>query len=214
MKTPAVKSFVSSAYGDLGVGHFKEAKGDVAYVEYFDHPGPAGRHLYPVDLVDLRRATLAPQTRVHTEIDGEWRHGRVVEHHADAGAVLVRLERQEERVLPEHRIFVRWRRRVTDATPFLASLAAESRRFYDGRSRFVHAYMTRATAYQRLTSLSSASVELHPHQLEAARRVLADATQRYLLADEVGLGKTIEAAIVARQHLLDGSPGDVLVVVP
>jgi ATP-dependent helicase HepA len=208
------ESFVFSAYGDFGLGHLKGAKGGVAYVEYFDHPGPAGRHLFPVDLTELRRGILAAQTRIHTEIDGEWRQGRVVEHHADAGAVLVRLERREERVLPEGRIFVRWRRRVADATPFLASLAAESRRFYDGRSRFVHAYLSRATAYQQITALSSASVELHPHQMEAARRVLADATQRYLLADEVGLGKTIEAAIVVRQHLLDGSPGDVLVVVP
>jgi ATP-dependent helicase HepA len=214
MKAPAADTFVFSAYGDLGVGHFRGAKSGVGYVEYFDHPGPSGRHLYPVDLTDLQRGTLAPQTRVHTQIEGEWRHGRVVEHHADAAVVLVRLERQEERVLPEHGIFVRWRRPVADATPFLASLAAESRRFFDGRSRFVHAYLTRATAYQQLTALSSASVELHPHQVEAARRVLADATQRYLLADEVGLGKTIEAAMIVRQHLLDGSPGDVLVVVP
>ena len=39
-------------------------------------------------------------------------------------------------------------------------------------------------------------------------------TQRYLLADEVGLGKTIEAGILIRQHLLDNAPGSVLVAVP
>jgi ATP-dependent helicase HepA len=213
-RTPSVDTFVFSAYGELGVGRFKGANGGVGYVEYFDHPGADGRHLYPVDLGDLRRGHLAPQTRVHCVIEGEWRHGRVIEHDVEARAVLVRLERQEERVLPESATYVRWRRRVTDATPFLASLAAESRRFYDGRSKFVHAYLRRATAYQHMTALSSASVELHPHQVEAARRVLADVSQRYLLADEVGLGKTIEAAIVIRQHLLDRSPGDVAVVVP
>ena len=44
--------------------------------------------------------------------------------------------------------------------------------------------------------------------------MLEDVSQRYLLADEVGLGKTIEAGIVVRQHLLDRSPGRVVVVVP
>jgi ATP-dependent helicase HepA len=43
---------------------------------------------------------------------------------------------------------------------------------------------------------------------------LSDVTQRYLLADEVGLGKTIEAGILIRQHLLDNAPGSLLVVVP
>jgi ATP-dependent helicase HepA len=104
--------------------------------------------------------------------------------------------------------------RPPDATPLLAALSVESRRFYDGRSRFVHAYLQRAAAYQRITALSSASIELHPHQVEAARRVLSDVTQRYLLADEVGLGKTIEAGILIRQHLLDNAPGSVLVAVP
>ena len=73
---------------------------------------------------------------------------------------------------------VRWRCRLSDATPLLAAIFVESRRFYDGRSRFVHAYLQRAAAYQRITALSSASIELHPHQIETARRVLNDATQR------------------------------------
>ena len=35
-----------------------------------------------------------------------------------------------------------------------------------------------------------------PHQLYAAREALADEWPRHLLADEVGLGKTIEAGLV------------------
>jgi ATP-dependent helicase HepA len=198
----------------LGVGRLKSVAGAVGFVEYFDHPGENGRHLHPADLVDLRRGRLTAQTRIHAVLEGEWRHGRVIEHDLDARRVLVRLEDRAEHVLDERIVNVRWRRPVSDATPFLATLAAESRRFYDGRSSFVHAYLSRATAYQRITALASASVELHPHQVEAARRVLEDVSQRYLLADEVGLGKTIEAGIVIRQHLLDRSPGRVVVVVP
>src|SRR5262249_54030751 len=46
-------------------------------------------------------------------------------------------------------------------------------------------------------------------------RVLQDPAQRYLLADEVGLGKTIEAGIIIRQFVLDDPNGhQILVVVP
>jgi ATP-dependent helicase HepA len=66
-----------------------------------------------------------------------------------------------------------------------------------------------------MTGLLSAGIELEPHQIEVARRVLQDPVQRYLLADEVGLGKTIEAGIIIRQFVLDDPTGhEVLVVVP
>jgi len=44
---------------------------------------------------------------------------------------------------------------------------------------------------------------MHAHQLSAALRVIRDPVQRYLLADEVGMGKTIQAGFVMRQLLLD-----------
>jgi ATP-dependent helicase HepA len=46
------------------------------------------------------------------------------------------------------------------------------------------------------------------------RRVLTDPIQRYLLADEVGLGKTIEAGLIVRQHLIDNPDIEVLIAVP
>src|SRR3546814_6954993 len=46
-------------------------------------------------------------------------------------------------------------------------------------------------------SLFDASVDLNPHQIEAALFALRNPLQEgVLLADEVGLGKTIEAALV------------------
>ena len=50
-------------------------------------------------------------------------------------------------------------------------------------------------------SLFDASVDLNPHQIEAALFALRNPLQEgVLLADEVGLGKTIEAALVVCQH--------------
>ncbi len=61
----------------------------------------------------------------------------------------------------------------------------------------------------------SSSVELVAHQMSVVQKILLDPFQRYLLADEVGLGKTIEAGILIKQFCLD-HPLDhkVLVIVP
>src|SRR5271155_5596 len=49
-------------------------------------------------------------------------------------------------------------------------------------------------------SLSTARVDMNPHQVDAALFALASPlTKGVLLADEVGLGKTIEAALVIAQ---------------
>jgi superfamily II DNA or RNA helicase len=59
-----------------------------------------------------------------------------------------------------------------------------------------------------------ASIIPLPHQLRALSRVVAGDRVRYLLADEVGLGKTIEAGLVIRELKLRGLVRRVLVVAP
>jgi superfamily II DNA or RNA helicase len=53
-----------------------------------------------------------------------------------------------------------------------------------------------------------------PHQLYALTRAMGDDQVRYLLADEVGLGKTIEAGLIFRELKLRGLVKRVLVVAP
>ena len=53
-----------------------------------------------------------------------------------------------------------------------------------------------------------------PHQLHALARAVAGDRIRYLLADEVGLGKTIEAGLVMRELKLRGLVRRTLVVAP
>jgi ATP-dependent helicase HepA len=52
------------------------------------------------------------------------------------------------------------------------------------------------------------------HQIYAARRVLFDRTQRFILADEVGLGKTIEAGLIIQALQAERQNFSVLVVAP
>jgi len=53
-----------------------------------------------------------------------------------------------------------------------------------------------------------------PHQLKALNKAISKPQIRYLLADEVGLGKTIEAGLVMRELKLRGLVRRILVVAP
>ncbi|WP_042206308.1 DEAD/DEAH box helicase [Paenibacillus durus] len=53
-----------------------------------------------------------------------------------------------------------------------------------------------------------------PHQLDTARKVLFEMSGRAILADEVGLGKTIEAGLVLKEYLVRGLVSKVLILVP
>tara|TARA_B110000037_G_scaffold212998_2_gene266639 strand:+ start:153378 stop:156125 length:2748 start_codon:yes stop_codon:yes gene_type:complete len=59
-----------------------------------------------------------------------------------------------------------------------------------------------------------ARIQLLPHQLATASAVLRLAGPRALLADEVGLGKTIEACLVLHRMLLTHQAERILIVVP
>ena len=43
-----------------------------------------------------------------------------------------------------------------------------------------------------------------PHQLEAAKQVVENMNGKAILADEVGLGKTIEAGLILKEYMIRG----------
>ena len=57
-------------------------------------------------------------------------------------------------------------------------------------------------------------VEAHWHQVETVRKVLKHYRGRVLLADEVGLGKTIEAGMVLKEYALRGMAERILILTP
>ncbi|MGI5308043.1 RNA polymerase-associated protein RapA [Rheinheimera sp. WS51] len=65
-----------------------------------------------------------------------------------------------------------------------------------------------------LQGLVGARISLIPHQLHIANTVAKRHAPRVLLADEVGLGKTIEAGLIIHQQLISGLASRVLIVVP
>lgn len=69
-------------------------------------------------------------------------------------------------------------------------------------------------ATSSLLGFVGARVDIIPHQLHIAAEVGRRHAPRVLLADEVGLGKTIEAALIIHQQLLTHRAKRVLIVVP
>lgn len=68
--------------------------------------------------------------------------------------------------------------------------------------------------FDHLICLEDIAVEHYEHQLETALRALREMRGRALLADEVGLGKTIEAGIVMKELIERGLVRTILVLTP
>ena len=68
--------------------------------------------------------------------------------------------------------------------------------------------------HDSLVSLSHARVDLKPHQVSVVHRVISSYPHRFLLCDEVGLGKTIEAAMIVKELRARGLARRVLILVP
>ncbi|MBN8727248.1 MAG: RNA polymerase-associated protein RapA [Xanthomonadales bacterium] len=84
------------------------------------------------------------------------------------------------------------------------------------RFDFRHEALRRRAAALRSPAfgVASARVDLIPHQLRVAEIVAARQPPRALLADEVGLGKTIEAGLIIARLLASGRASRVLVLAP
>jgi hypothetical protein len=86
-------------------------------------------------------------------------------------------------------------------------------RWWELRERFTH--LSFAQGFDELLCLPHLTgVEPLWHQIETVRKVLKQFRGRVLLADEVGLGKTIEAGMVLKEYALRGMAERVLVLSP
>lgn len=80
--------------------------------------------------------------------------------------------------------------------------------------------LTRAVAlnfayrYEGWSCLSNARLDPKPYQVFVAHRVLQDLYPRYILADEVGLGKTIEAGLILKELKARGLANRILIITP
>lgn len=201
-----------SLEGRRGVARLVELSPTEALVEWFHSVGRSETE--SVSPASIIRARLAEETRVYIESEHGWRVGRVRGIDAASDGTFdyeVRFAKRESGWVNETDLRTRSLEPHDDPTMELAAGCVESQFFFDQRWPLVRCLTDLRSAAAGMSGLTSAAIELIPHQVRAVRRVLQDPIQRYLLADEVGLGKTIEAGVILRQLLLD-SPACAIVV--
>ena len=89
---------------------------------------------------------------------------------------------------------------------------AVSAEWFDLRSQALRLQI--AHEQGQLLSISNSLVRLEPYQLAAVNRVMQKLRQRALIADDVGLGKTIEAGLILKELTARNRADRVLFVVP
>ncbi|WP_208767077.1 protein DpdE [Kitasatospora cineracea] len=203
-----------SSANDHGPGKLVREDGEELVLEYFDTPGqpPAERHREAVPRAGVQPFHFSHEQRVFWRSGTQWRSGRVLDV-SDQRDIYVRA-REWEGHLPEPDLYVRWENPLSDPVGFGGAGLMESPLLADMRRPFLQSTLAQRSAAHGMRGLLSSRIELHKHQVETAWRVLRDPIQRYLLADEVGLGKTIEAGLVIRELLMDKPDLTVQFVLP
>lgn len=200
------------ADNDLGIGKCTEVSERNATVEYFDTVADTETRTVPIDKLTAVRLTNQTRCYIYDPDAEQWAMGRI--RRLRDGDRIIELPDQEVANVDNQHLYVRWARPVKDPTETLQQKSQETVFFRNQRSPFVRALVEQRAASRGTSGLLSSSIHLYPHQAEVVRRVLEDPIQRYLLADEVGLGKTIEAGVILRQHLIDHGRGTVRVFAP
>lgn len=197
------------------IGRVGAVKGSQVRIDYFEsaaEPIAASEWVTPAE---CRPISLPRQTRVFWQevTTRRWRMGRVVG--ASPSGYFIRAPHVDyDLLLEEVDLRVRWDRPVSSPIDVLLAGANESPYYGDARLPMLQSLVTQRAACASMATFISSAVEIFPHQVDAALTVLSDPVPRYLLADEVGLGKTIEAGYVIRQVLLDNARSRVAVVAP
>src|SRR5881628_3208160 len=86
------------------------------------------------------------------------------------------------------------------------------RAWYELRREAEHVALV--PGFGRLITLGGHAIKELPHQIDVAQRVLRHMGGRAILADEVGLGKTIEASIIYKELAIRGLARRVLILTP
>ena len=86
--------------------------------------------------------------------------------------------------------------------------------WYFGRSAVNKTMHTIDNAFYGFKELAGCKIFLKPYQLKTVMRCLSEPNCRYMIADEVGLGKTIEAASVLKVYLSDKKNKKILLCIP
>jgi ATP-dependent helicase HepA len=204
--------FVEYKRNKLGISKVVEIKKNYVEIEYFK--SIADRIKITAKTADIKKIKLQDQTRCYyfNEKIQSWQIGRI--RSFVEGQYEVDFPDVFSAYLDEKDIFVRCNLSIGDPSEVLKLKGHETAFFNERRTQFMQSLIEQRSVSRGMDGLMSSNILLLPHQVEVVKRVLEDPIQRYILADEVGLGKTIEAGVIVRQYLLDHPEQNALIIVP
>jgi ATP-dependent helicase HepA len=207
---------LANARRDAGFAEIKSVSADRVKLRFHTDVVNYVEAEAPTD--QITHSVLPSQTRVFHSADGLVRYGRVVAPKQTLGPMRTYLVHFPGATtlteMREDAFQVRSYLPGDDPAIVLAELAQETPFFFQQRADLLRELLKQNQLAHGLPALISSKVEILQHQAEVANRVLHDPVIRYLLADEVGLGKTIEAGIILRQLRLDAPDARIAIVVP
>jgi len=198
--------WISNSEAELGLGIIRECTGRRIEVSF---PAAGEQRTYAANIAPLSRVQYPVGDRVKTNEDVSF---IITARHELNDCLIYQGDDDDGNEISIHEM---------DLNSFVQFSQPQDRLFagqVDKNSQFQ--LRTDALAHQhRLQSssvfgLMGARVQLLPHQLYIAHQVSQRHAPRVLLADEVGLGKTIEAGLIIHQQLITGRAERVLIVVP
>ncbi len=193
--------WVSDSEPELGLGSVVETGFRDVKIHF---PAAKETRVYMQSNAPLRRALLGVGDRARGR-DGQV---FVIREVKESGGLLT--YRGEHAVLPELELLDRMSFSDPDKR-LLAGQVSKPRAF---SLRLRTQEVRREMQGSRVRGLAGARMDLLPHQLSIAYEVAARHHPRVLLADEVGLGKTIEAGLIFHRLYATGQAQRVLIVTP
>jgi ATP-dependent helicase HepA len=193
--------WVSDSEPELGLGIILRAETRRVEIRF---PAVNEQRLYSVPVSQLRRVAFKENDRIRLHDGVEL----VVEHVLEQDGLL--MYRAAGRLVHEGEL--------ADTISF----SSPNDRLLAGQVGEAQTYALRVEALEHWGAMlgspvrgySGARIDLIPHQLSIAVEVCSRMTPRVLLADEVGLGKTIEAGLILHRLHLTGRADRMLILVP
>lgn len=212
MREIATDRFVWVSDTPQKVGKCVADNGNTVIVEWFYSPLHREHESLRRELVDIYNPPPNLRCIFYDQDADLWMAGRILL--ANDVQLLIRFPNGVDAMKPLASVWLRCFNAGVEPMALMAQKVWETPFFHTKRLPLVQELVAQEAATHGMSALLSAQVKLYDHQIDVIRRVLEDPMQRYLLADEVGLGKTVEAAVILRQTLLDEPNARVLVLIP
>ena len=187
------------------IGVVREADGGTVAVQF----DSGSRHSFPAGTDALERVRFDPGTYV--EVRATSARGMVVSSTEVAGRLSYAVSLPDG---TQPNVLESGLRKAVLTDPIARLRAGELDSTRSTNLRVAATRLAYAQQFDELASLSNSRVEIKPHQVGVVHRVMSEFPHRFLLADEVGLGKTIEAGLIIKELKARGLAKRVLILAP